>query len=90
MPGVEAALCGLPMVATPNSGIDLLVDGVTGWEAGAYSPRSFAAALHKAEAAHRAGTLEAMGQEARRRALAWDVPGYAASCAATLRRELNA
>lgn len=85
MPGVEAALCGIPIVAPENAGIDLLEQNTTGFWCKASKPNTVALALNEAHAAFRSGALESMGNEARRRALKWDIDGYAESYARTLR-----
>jgi glycosyltransferase involved in cell wall biosynthesis len=46
--GPEAALCGLPIIATRNAGIDVLLPGATGWEVPYGSPIELATALEQA------------------------------------------
>lgn len=87
MPGVEAPMCGLPVIATPNAGIDLLEAGRTGWVVPMESPEAFADALCEAYDAWRAGTLEAMGAEACARATGIDE--YAEGFARTLREVIG-
>lgn len=89
MPGVEAAMCGIPVAATPNSGVDVLRHGYTGWEFAPGDPTSLREVLRWAEAALSHGELFTMGQLAAREASAWDVAGYARYCATTLRRVLK-
>lgn len=48
--GPEAALCGLPIIATRNAGIDVLHDGTTGWEVPYGSVHSLENALCEAAA----------------------------------------
>lgn len=90
MPGVEAMLCGVPVAATPNSGVDLVHHGFTGWEFGAGDTSSLREVLRLAEAALASGTLATMGALAQRSAAAWDVEGYATSCASAVRTVVGA
>lgn len=86
MPGVEAPMCGLPIIATPNAGIDLLEHRRTGWVVPMESPHEFADALCEAYDAWKGGTLEAMGLEARHRATT--IGEYAEGFAAKMREVL--
>jgi glycosyltransferase involved in cell wall biosynthesis len=69
---LEAAACGLPLIATRESG-DAVVDGVTGMEIPANDVAAVAAALE--QAAGNQDELAAMGRRARQRieaCLTWD------------------
>jgi glycosyltransferase involved in cell wall biosynthesis len=82
---LEAAACGLPLIATRESG-DAIVDGETGWMIPANDPEALAAALERA--ARSRDTLAEMGRQARVRIekfFTWDhyrvrlLHGYAAA-----------
>lgn len=85
MTGVEAALCGRPVIATAHAGIDLLEHGVTGWEIQPLDVDSIVQAL--VEAASDRGRTRRMGEEIFRRAEhTSDVSVFAHNIAETLRR----
>lgn len=69
---IEAAACGLPLIATRESG-DAIVDGETGWVVPSNDPNALADAL--SQAAARPDELRTRGLRARRRVEAlftWD------------------
>lgn len=69
---LEAAACGLPLIATRESG-DAIVDGETGWMIPANDPEALAEALQRA--AREREALGAMGRRARERVerlFTWD------------------
>ncbi len=69
---IEAAACGLPLIATRESG-DAIVDGETGWLIPPHDPEAIAEALKQAEA--QPDGLRAKGLRARQRVerlFTWD------------------
>ncbi|HEY2573149.1 MAG TPA: glycosyltransferase family 4 protein [Verrucomicrobiaceae bacterium] len=83
---IEAAACGLPLIATHESG-DAMVDGETGWKIPANDPDAIAAALRAAAA--RPDECRARGARARARVektFSWDhyrdriLQGYELAC----------
>jgi len=75
---IEAMACGVPVVATSSPGTrEIVRDGVDGLLVDVHEPTALAAAL---EALLTDDTLRRrMSDEARRRALAFDVPAIAAA-----------
>jgi glycosyltransferase involved in cell wall biosynthesis len=89
MPGVEAAMSGLPIIATPNSGIDLLVHNSTGLTILPNDPEDLAETLEEAYGLWQCGRLQQMGKTARQHAEQCDVANFADGAAQALRTVLE-
>lgn len=85
MTGVEAALCGLPIIATENAGIDLLETRRTGWVVPVGDPGALAEALRECAMGWLTGHSPRFGEEAERRARRCGVEAFSAGVAAALR-----